>query len=55
MGASGGQEGPTTAAALLAMVARGEVSATAWVFETGTEGWISLQEVQGRLRALSIG
>ena len=36
------------------VAALGEISATAWVYETGMEGWVSLEEVQGRLRGLSI-
>ena len=51
--ADGAQVGPVTGGELAALLSRGQVSLTTWVFEAGTADWQELSQAQARLPQLA--
>lgn len=47
---SGELQGPVWGDDLLEMISRGEISGQSWVFEQGTEDWISIAQAERRIR-----
>ena len=50
---TGDVSGQSTAGGLAAMLASGEVTLSAWVFESGTADWQELSQAQARLPTVS--